>query len=346
MDLVDVSSWSSLLVVLSAWCLRCAASLEYLYYTSTDGTIRQVRPAGLYGGLLPLKANGSSMDLQKSGYYCTFFSDGEVYDNEHKLYIKHLAYDPISKKVMMRLAEASLTVLVGPVCRPLEECQVNVTKNSKLEFLFWKAAVNYQIGAMTYYNKVLYYIVVTQKRKDSKHHEGSLELHRLDGCGDETPVSGSAAYDLSSCSHCIATLVTGVYRKFPNFRSADHIQVIRNDNGLRFLTQTQTFHYNDENVLEYLSMELLIIDEDGIVTQLHKQQVRIDFSLYVSREWVQSTCWCTHFPLPTRFVSLNFYAAAIVVLELPHLVVSKYFLFRFVESPHHTQKVNESPSLS
>ena len=279
MELPDVSLLSISLVI-AVWCLHQCTCVQYLYYTSTDGTIRQVRPAGLYGGPIELKANGSSQDLHKSGYYCTFISDGEVFDNEQKLSIRHLAYDPVTKKALLRLNEPALTVLVGPICRRLESCQPNVTKQSGLEFIFWKAAVNSQIAAVTYYDDVMYYILVTQKRKGRKHYEGSLELHVLNKCRDKLPVSASTDYDIFPCSKCIATLITGEYRNFPNFKPTDHIQVIKSTNGLRFLTQTQTFHYNDNNEAEYLSMELLIIDEDGIVTQLHKQQVRTSVYFY------------------------------------------------------------------
>ena len=275
MELTDVSLLTVWLLI-GVWCFHCCTCVQYLYYTSTDGTTAQELPAGLYGGPIQLKANGSGQNLHKSGYYCTFFTDGEVYGNENQLNIRHLAYDPISKKALLRLhekQESSLTVLLGPVCRQLEACKPNVTKRSGIEFIFWKAAVNIKVAAITYYDDAIYYIVVTKKRTNSRHFEGSLELHELNGCKDQLPVSAATDYDISSCSRCIATLVTGEYRTIPNFKPTDHIQVIKSTNGLRFLTQTQTFHYNDEEELEYLSMELLIIDEDGIVTQLHQQQV-------------------------------------------------------------------------
>ncbi len=271
MERVDIC-WFSLWVVVGTWCLHHCSCVQYLYYTSTDGTIRRTRPPGLYGGPLPLNNNGSGDDLQQSGYQCTFFSDGEVYDNEKRLDIQHLAFDPVSKKALLRLRDTALTVLVGPLCKPLEECQPNVTNPSGLQVIFWKAAINYQIGAMTLYDNTLYYIVINQKR-NGKQFEGSLELHKLNGCKDQEPVSASTDYDLSSCTHCITTLVTGVYRKFANFKPTDHILVIKTDTSLRFLTQTLTFHYNKAEGLEFLSMELLLIDEDGIVTLLHKEQV-------------------------------------------------------------------------
>ena len=278
MELTDVSLLSAWLLI-GVWCFHCCTFVQYLYYTSTDGTTTQELPAGLYGGPIQLKENGSAENLHKSGYYCTFFTDGEVYGNENKLYIRHLVYDPISKKALLRLMEPSLTVLVGPVCRQLEACKPNVTKRSGLEFIFWKAAVNIPVAAITFYDDTIYYIVVTQKRKNSRFYEGSLELHELNGCKDKLPFSAATDYDISSCSRCIATLVTGDYRRFANFKPTDHIQVIKSTNGLRFLTQTQTFHYTDEGKLEYLSMELLIIDEDGIVTRLHKQQVTSSYLL-------------------------------------------------------------------
>ena len=115
----------------------------------------------------------------------------KFFDNEKALSIRHLAYDPLSKKALLRLTEPSLTVLVGSVCRRLEECQPNVTKHSGLEFIFWEAAVNSQIAAVTYYDSIMYYIVVTLKRKARKHYEGSLELHELTGCRDQLPVSAA-----------------------------------------------------------------------------------------------------------------------------------------------------------
>ena len=273
---------TAILLAGALWCSHCCRCAHYLYYTSTEGVAGPIRPAGLYGGPILLRSNGTAQDLYQSGYHCTRFSMAEIYQNEKKLEIQQLSFDPISKQVTFRLSHKYLTILKGPLCRPMEECRPNVTntRNSKLELMFWKAARTPQMGPVAFYDNTLYYVVNKQVEKEhSKHYEGSLQLHKLDGCREQFPITSAMDFDIGACSKCIATLVTGQYHKEeePNFRSLDHMVVLKGLNGLRFLTQIQILHYNDADVVEYLAMKLLVIDEDGIVTTLHTEEVRKSF---------------------------------------------------------------------